>query len=120
MGEKALEEMSKWERSSSWNFSHKTMLLHAEVHYTDGDIQSAERSYEASIKAARDHRFLHHEALAYELHGVFCVENGMRDKGTTQLRAAIDRYRKWGALEVAKRVQLLVDSIAAAVDPTTC
>ena len=120
MGEKALEEMSKWERSSSWNFSHKTMLLHAEVHYTDGDIQSAERSYEASIKAARDHRFLHHEALAYELHGVFCVENGMRDKGATQLQAAIDRYRKWGALEVAKRVQLLVDSIAAAVDPTTC
>ncbi|KAL9184830.1 hypothetical protein ACHAXT_002607 [Thalassiosira profunda] len=96
------------------NFQNKRMLLQAEMHYLNRDLVSADAAYEASIRSARENEFPSEEALAYELHGVFCVENGMRDKGTTQLRAAIDRYREWGAANVAKRVQIYVDGIDGA------
>ena len=87
------------------------MLLQAEVHYTDGDIQSAERSYAASIKAARDHRFLHHEALAYELYGMCLVETQQRKKGAAQLRLALDRYERWGAGRKVEHLQEVIASV---------
>ena len=114
LGDQAVALLSQLETISTWNFQHKRLLLQAELHYLNRDLISADRAYEASIRSARDHKWLNEEALAYELHGVFCVENGMRDKGTTQLRAAIDRYREWGATNVAKRVQLYVDGLSAA------
>ena len=113
LGEQAVALMSQLETISTWNFQNKRMLLQAERHYLNRDLISADTAYEASIRSARDHKWLNEEALAYELHGVFCVENGMRDKGTAQLRAAIDRYREWGAANVAKRVQLYVDGLSA-------
>ena len=113
LGEQAVARMSQLETISTWNFQNKRLLLQAEQHYLNRDLVSADAAYEASIRSAREHKWLNEEALAYELHGVFCVENGMRDKGTAQLRAAIDRYREWGAANVAKRVQLYVDGLSA-------
>ncbi|KAL9184820.1 hypothetical protein ACHAXT_002597 [Thalassiosira profunda] len=112
LGEQAVALLSQLETISTWNFQHKRMLLQAEQHYLNRDLISADAAYEASIRSARDHKWLNEQALAHELYGVFCVENGMRDKGTAQLRAAIDRYREWGAANVAKRVQLYVDGLS--------
>ncbi|KAL9184818.1 hypothetical protein ACHAXT_002595 [Thalassiosira profunda] len=112
LGEQAVANMRQLETISEWNFQHKRLLLEAEMHYLNRDSVSADAAYEASIRSARDHKWLNEQALAYELYGVFCVENGMRDKGTAQLRAAIDRYREWGAANVAKRVQLYVDGLS--------
>ena len=113
LGKQAVANMRQLETISEWNFQNKRMLLEAELHYLNRDSVSADAAYEASIQSAREHKWLNEEALAYGLHGIFCVENGMIDKGTTQLRAAIDRYREWGATNVAKRVQFFVDGLLA-------
>lgn len=111
MGEKSLEKMLKWEKLSTWNFEHKVKLLQAELHYLNGDLESADVAYRASIMSAREHKFLHREALAYELHGIFCIENQMIDKGRGQLDKAIDKYKQWGAFKKASELQLFMDSV---------
>ena len=62
------------------------------------------------IKSAHDHKFHHEEALAYELGGLFCLENKMTAMGLDRLRSAVERYNGWGALEKSKRLQLLIDT----------
>ncbi|KAL9184861.1 hypothetical protein ACHAXT_002638 [Thalassiosira profunda] len=112
LGEQTVNHAAEMTSISRWNNENKAMLLQAELFYVDGDLLSAEAAYKASIMSAHEHKFVHEEALAYELHGVFCVENGMVTNGLEQLRAAIDRYRKWGAAKVAKRVQIYVDGLS--------
>ena len=112
LGEKAVLEMSQFEMTmSKWNFQNKSRLLQAELHYLDGDLVSAEAAYKFSIISAHEHKFIHEEALAYELYGIFCVENHMVDKASKQLHIAIDKYRKWGAMKKAEDVQLFIDLI---------
>mgnify|MGYP000252059187 CR=1 FL=1 len=42
------------------------------------NLQRLHTIYNASIKSAREHKFIHEEALAYELYGIFYVNSGMR------------------------------------------
>ena len=113
-GEEALETMLKWERISKWNFQNMAKLLEAELCYLNGDIDSADVAYKASIVSAHEHRFLHYEALAYELHGIFCMENQMADRGLVQLQMALDKYKQWGAMRKVTDLQMFIDL----VDPT--
>ena len=87
------------------------MLLQAELPYLNGDLGSAAAMYEASIKSAHEHKFIHEEALAYELHGRFFVETHMSEEGSNQLRAAVSKYKEWGATKKANDVQLYLDAI---------
>ena len=96
-GEDALENMSRWEDISSRNFEHMAKLLQAEVHYLNGDLTSSDDSYKASIKAAREHKFIHYEALGYELYGIFCIETKNVEKGMEKLQISVARYIEWGA-----------------------
>lgn len=59
----------------------KSQLLSAELHYLNGDLGAAEIAYKKSIASAHSHKFLHEEALAYELYGVFLIENKFIDRG---------------------------------------
>ena len=102
VGEKAVENMAKLEMINKWNFEHRSKLLQAELHYLDGHLFSAEVAYKASIVSAREHKFLHEEALAYELYGIFCMENQMVDQGVEQLNIAIDKYKQWGTIKKAE------------------
>jgi len=112
-GEEALDNMLKLERISKWNFQNMARLLEAELCYLNGDIDSADIAYTASIMSAHKHKFLHYEALAYELHGIFCVENQMADRGVVQLRMALDRYKKWGATRKVTYLQMFIDLVDA-------
>ena len=115
MGEKAVATVAGYATSmSKWNFENKSLLLQAELHYLNGDLDPAAAMYEASIKSARDHKFVHEEALAYELHGRFCVENQMAEKGSNQLSVAVSKYNEWGATKKANDLQLYLDAINSA------
>eukprot|EP00581_Thalassiosira_minuscula_P030220 CAMPEP_0183766210 /NCGR_PEP_ID=MMETSP0739-20130205/11423_1 /TAXON_ID=385413 /ORGANISM="Thalassiosira miniscula, Strain CCMP1093" /LENGTH=104 /DNA_ID=CAMNT_0026004973 /DNA_START=138 /DNA_END=449 /DNA_ORIENTATION=+ len=103
--------MAKFESHSEWNFGNKSKLLHAELHYLNGKMECADDAYIASIMLAQRHKFLHEEALAYELYGLFCVENQMVDKGVRQLLKAHDKYKEWGALKKCDDLQNLIDLI---------
>jgi len=109
-GEGALQKMLKWENISKWNFENMAQLLQAELHYLNGDIASAGSAYKASIASACEHKFVHYEALAYELYGIFCVENGMVKEGASQLQMALDKYTQWGAMTKVKALQRFVDT----------
>ena len=88
---------------------NKSRLVEAELHYLNGDIDLADASYKASIKVAREQKFIHELALAYELHGIFCVENKMIDEGVKQLLAAVNTYNEWGAAKKVDDVKLFID-----------
>ena len=85
-------------------------MLQAELHYLDGHLNLAEVAYKASIVSACEHKFLNEEALAYELYGVFCMENQMVDQGAEQLNIALDKYKQWGAIKKAEELQHFIDA----------
>ncbi|KAL7543135.1 hypothetical protein ACHAXR_012438 [Thalassiosira sp. AJA248-18] len=106
----ALINISQFEITmSKYNFENKSKLLQAEFHYLDGDLESAESAYKASIKSACTHNFIHEEALAYELYGFFCVENNMIGKGSEQFHIAVDKYKTWGAMKKAENLQHFIE-----------
>lgn len=95
-GEKKLLTMQDWaDNGSKWNAENKALLLQAERHYNLGNLDEAKSTYEASIKSAREHKFIHEEALAYELYGNFCVKTGDAVFGHELLRKAQSLYVEW-------------------------
>ena len=96
-GETHLLAMKIWETTCKWNFENKSMLLEAECHYAKGDNANAMVAYAKSIASARDHNFIHEEALAEELFGIFYIENGEVRKGSELIKHARDLYIQWGA-----------------------
>ncbi|MEJ2206775.1 MAG: AAA family ATPase, partial [Gemmatimonadota bacterium] len=99
-----IEQMRAWEKLCAANFQHRRALMEAERRRImgEGDLGG----YEEAIAAARENRFLHHEALANELAGRFCLERGWTLAGMAYLRRAHRRYARWGgAVKVVKLSQ---------------
>ena len=108
-GDMALTKMSGWCTHSEWNFKNKQLLLEAESHYTMKNFCTAAICYDASIKAAREHKFLHEEAMANELAGLFFLDEGQREKSLLYFKQSIVCYRKWGALSVVRRIEAFIE-----------
>ncbi|KAL7531690.1 hypothetical protein ACHAXR_005670 [Thalassiosira sp. AJA248-18] len=109
IGEKAVKKISNLALVNKLNWLNKSQLLKAELHYLNRDYLSAENAYKASIKSAREHKFIHEEALANELYGIFCIDNMRVDKGIEQLHIAVAKYKRWGAMKKADDLQLFID-----------
>ena len=112
VGEEAANKLLKLELVLKWNFEHKSKLLQAERCYLDGELESAEAAYQASIKSALEHKFIHEAALAYELYGIFCIENNMVDEGRKQLQMAVDKYKQWGAMQKVAEVLSFMELVS--------
>ena len=54
--------------------------------------------------------FTHEEAMALELAGMCCYERGIFPKAYSFLSHAIECYKTWGALAIAKRVENFLQS----------
>ena len=76
--------------------------------HTSGDFDSAASFYERSIRSARQHKFIHEEAIASELAGLFYLDRGLREKSLHLFLHSIWGYKAWGALAVAKRVETFI------------
>lgn len=109
MGERAIMWFARIAPLCPYNYENKLQLLQAELHYLEGNLESAEASYEASIVSANDSRILPEGALANELFGIFCVENQMVMKGMERLLMALELYRRWGAIKKVKELQQMID-----------
>ena len=107
-GDKVLTKMKYWSEHSSWNWESKVILLEAEKTYTVGNSEQAASLYERAIRLAHEHKFIHDEAIASELAGIFFSERGLRMKAEALLLHSIQCYKIWGALAVAKRVELFI------------
>ena len=94
-GENALDKMRSLAACSSWNFQNKLLLLQAEQCFYLEDFETAKSCYDSSILSAREHKFVHEEALAYELAGHFLLETGEGSSSYPYYLLAQTRYREW-------------------------
>jgi tetratricopeptide (TPR) repeat protein len=96
--------LRKWVQSSEWNFSNKLYLLEAEHYFWRGDHERAIAFYNASIKAAHEHRFIHEEGLAEEKTATYLLRIGKHDEAMGHFLNAKKCYEVWGANKLVQRV----------------
>ncbi|KAL7541595.1 hypothetical protein ACHAXR_011473 [Thalassiosira sp. AJA248-18] len=105
-GEAAIEFFGNWSKCSKWNFENKRQLLEAEKMHSSGyNHELAESLYEDAIRSSHEHKFIHEEAVASELAGMFFYGRGLQSKSLAFFRHAIKCYNEWGGLAVARRVE---------------
>lgn len=106
-GEEMLAIFTHYKQAGSqWNAENKMLLLEAELNFANRDSVKAKAAYEKSIQSAHEHKFIHEEALAYELFGIFCIEEGNLYEGNELLEKARGLYDSWGA---KKKAALIFD-----------
>lgn len=110
-GDTILTRMRYWSDHSEWNWENKMLLLEAESMYTKGDHNRAGLLYERAIRSAHKHKFIHEEAIASELAGIFYNERGFRQKSYLYLVHSLKSYELWGAHAVARRVGTFIEDI---------
>jgi hypothetical protein len=108
--EKSLLEMKKWATYSDWNFMSKQILMEAEFHNAQGNVEEAAICYDASIEAAQKHKFIHEEAIGNELAGIFFLERGLKAESCQYFLRSVECYEKWGARAAARRVGSIIQN----------
>lgn len=108
-GENALSRMMEWVRHSDWNFKNKLLLMQAEYHKVMKNSKMAADCYDASITAARDHKFIHEEGMANELAGIFYLEQGKYQSALAYFTQSVLSYKKWGAPAIARRIEAVIE-----------
>ena len=104
-GKKLLGKLEVWLKHSTSLFESKVLLLKAEhCASITRNINEAISIYDASIKSARDHGFVHEQGLAYELKGK-CLALTLDTNSSNCFKNAYQCYMQWGA--VAKADQIL-------------
>ncbi|KAL3787477.1 hypothetical protein HJC23_001127 [Cyclotella cryptica] len=102
-GEQFKQRINTWEdQGSLWNFENKSFLLDAEKSYSNGNMELARVSYENAISSARQHKFIHEEALAYELAAKFYLNMGNKSTAFEYFTNAYGKYLEWGAFAKGK------------------
>jgi signal transduction histidine kinase len=96
------------------SFLHKQRLLEAERARVEGRTDDALAGYGEAIELAREHGFLHVEALAAQLSAEFHLGAGRRHDAATYLREARDTYARWGALAVVAHLEAKYPSLLEA------
>jgi histidine kinase len=103
---KMLRKMDKWAAHCPENFLHLSLLMHAEWNRVTGQFQKAEQDYELSIRQAREHGFIQHEAIACELAGKLYRDAGREKIAKTYFVDAYYGYLSWGAKAKADELKL--------------
>ncbi|KAL3792871.1 hypothetical protein HJC23_004796 [Cyclotella cryptica] len=103
------EKITTWKQEGSlWNFENKSFLLHAEEYYSNGDFDNAQVMYDKAILSARQHKFVHEEALACELAGNFYLNRGNALAALKHFTFAHGKYLQWGAFAKVKMLYAFI------------
>eukprot|EP00984_Skeletonema_dohrnii_P021165 scaffold10507_cov194-Skeletonema_dohrnii-CCMP3373.AAC.4 len=89
--------LKRWAESSRWTFENKWYLLEAEESFSNNDYEAAKLFYKQAVSSAKLHKFVHEEALAYELAAYFYLELGEMEQSMEYFLAAHERYHERGA-----------------------
>ncbi len=92
-----LEKMRQWQVHAPENYTQMYELIAAEKCRLGGEIDRATRHYDAAIEAAREHGFIHDQALAAESAARCYRERGADKVADVYLREARYCYQRWGA-----------------------
>src|SRR4051812_14434485 len=85
-------QLEQWAELCPANFADRAALVAAEIARLEGQELDAERLYEQAIRSAREHGFVQHEGLAYELAARFYAARGLEPFADLYLRNARDCY----------------------------
>lgn len=99
------------------NFRDRGALVAAEIARFNGEELKAERLYQAAIRAAREHGFTHHEALANELAGRFHLARDLPTIADAYLRNARYCYERWGAIGKSRQLDQHYPGLSDAHSP---
>jgi predicted ATPase/signal transduction histidine kinase/DNA-binding response OmpR family regulator/tRNA A-37 threonylcarbamoyl transferase component Bud32 len=94
-----------WAENAPANFSHKFMLVSAEVARLEGRDIEAETCYQRAIQDARNNDYIQDEALACELAAQFYLERGYRENAQHAIREAHYAYARWGASAKVQEIE---------------
>lgn len=106
------EKVQLWrEQGCAWNFEHLSFMLEAEEHYSLGNFEKAQASYDMSITSACSHKYLNDEALANELAANFfrCTNNTIM--ALQYFTKAHEKYASWGACGKANELFLFLQEL---------
>jgi predicted ATPase/signal transduction histidine kinase len=84
-------------QNAPMNYLHKWHLIEAEKQRVLGNKAAAIEHYDLAIAGAKEHQFVHEEALANELAAKFYLDWGKEKIAQAYLLEAIDCYSRWGA-----------------------
>ena len=89
------------------NHAHRDQLLRAELASLEGDGLRALPLYDMAAAQAREHGFLHEEALAYELAARAARAARLDTAADVYMNEACWAYRSWGAEGKARQLERL-------------
>jgi predicted ATPase len=112
-----LEKFSRWAEHGRESFRHRLALLAAEVARIGGRDAEAMRAYEEAIAAAREHRFVQYEGLAYELASRFYRARGFTTFADFYSSRARHCYTRWGALAKVHQLEVEYPQLLHAESP---
>jgi hypothetical protein len=109
-GQSVLTRIRSLAEHSSWNWENKVLLLEAMEMHIMGNLDAAGPLYTSSIRSAREHKFIHEEAVASELAGEYLYVQDNYSDAYALFMHSIKCFKEWGADAVAKRVETSVQS----------
>ena len=101
------KQLEVWAEHSPQTFENRAALVAAEIARIEGRILDAQDLYEKAIRSAHLHGFVHNEAFANELAGLFYSARGYEKMATTYLREARNCYLRWGADAKVRQLEQL-------------
>ena len=105
------KQLEVWAVHSPQTFENRATLVAAEIARIEGRVLNAQDLYEKAIRSAHVHGFVHNEALANELAGLFYAARSYEKIATTYLQEAHDCYLRWGADAKVQQLEQLYPQI---------
>jgi PAS domain S-box-containing protein len=105
-------QLEVWTQHCPENFADRTALVAAEIARIEGREFEAMRLYEQAIATAREHGFIHHEALGFELAARFYAAGGFARIANAYMQEARGCYLRWGAIGKVRQLDELHSHLA--------
>jgi predicted ATPase/class 3 adenylate cyclase len=94
---KCIKKFKSWQAENPENFSHKYLLLSAELARVTGKHWEATGLYARAIQQAKESQYIQNAAIANELAGRFHLAQKNEDFARMHIKAALGAYEAWGA-----------------------
>jgi predicted ATPase/signal transduction histidine kinase len=104
-----------WAQTAPMNYRHKWHLIEAEKQRLAGNRAVAIDHYDLAIAGAKEHQFVHEEALANELAAKFYLAWGKEKIAQSYLTEAYYCYTRWGAKAKVDQLIAIYPQLLASV-----
>ncbi len=112
--------IQQWSQDAPMNYLHKCHLIEAEKNRVLDNKVAAIEYYDLAIAGAKEHQFLHEEALANELAAKFYLDWGKEKIAAVYMMEAYYGYTRWGAIAKVEHLIELYPQLLAPLLKQEC